>query len=95
MSVANRGDNSLSGGHKPMEPIAKMLVECCNCKFFHDMPSRVYECMANPDTIVEDRVLGVSGAITTMVKCPWCGHGMSTSCCSGYAAVLYLKEKLH
>ncbi|KAI1652722.1 hypothetical protein F4813DRAFT_383767 [Daldinia decipiens] len=77
------------------EPLAKMLVECCSCKFFHDMPSRVYECMAKPDSIVEDKLLGVSATITTMVKCPWCGHGMSTQCCSGYAAVVYLKEKLH
>ncbi|CAK7268919.1 hypothetical protein SEPCBS57363_003338 [Sporothrix epigloea] len=77
------------------KPIAKMLVECCHCKFFHDMPSRVYECMAQPDTVVTDRGLGVSGAITTMVKCPWCSHNMSTQCCAGYAAVIYLKEKMH
>ncbi|KAJ8132515.1 hypothetical protein O1611_g1112 [Lasiodiplodia mahajangana] len=77
------------------EPLAKMLVECCNCHFFHDMPSRVYECMAKPDSVVEDKSLGVSAAITTMVRCPWCAHGMTTQCCSGYAAVVYLKEKLH
>ncbi|KAK7953457.1 hypothetical protein PG988_014151 [Apiospora saccharicola] len=77
------------------EPMAKMLVECCNCKFFHDMPSRVYECMAKPDSVVEDKLLGVSATITTMVKCPWCAHGMTTQCCAGYAAVVYLKEKLH
>jgi hypothetical protein len=77
------------------EPIAKMLVECCSCKFFHDMPSRVYECMAKPDSVVEDKLLGVSAAITTMVKCPWCAHGMTTQCCSGYAAMVFLKEKLH
>ncbi|KAF2968309.1 hypothetical protein GQX73_g5257 [Xylaria multiplex] len=84
MSVGNRA-----------EPLAKMLVECCNCHFFHDMPSRVYECMAKPDSVVEDKLLGVSAAITTMVRCPWCAHGMTTECCSGYAAVVYLKEKLH
>jgi hypothetical protein len=77
------------------KPVAKMLVECCSCHFFHDMPSRVYECMASPDAVVTDRALGVSGAITTMVKCPWCQHNMSTQCCSGYAALVYLKEKLH
>ncbi|KAI0601621.1 hypothetical protein F4775DRAFT_589391 [Biscogniauxia sp. FL1348] len=87
--------NSAGSSDRRAEPLAKMLVECCNCKFFHDMPSRVYECMAKPDSIVEDKLLGVSAAITTMVKCPWCGHGMSTQCCSGYAAVVYLKEKLH
>ncbi|KAK2014982.1 hypothetical protein LZ32DRAFT_555471 [Colletotrichum eremochloae] len=77
------------------EPVAKMLVECCGCKFLHDLPSKVYECMANPDGKVEDRKLGVSGIITTTVKCPWCSHGMTTRCCAGYAAVIYLKEKLH
>ncbi|OBR10193.1 hypothetical protein CH63R_05885 [Colletotrichum higginsianum IMI 349063] len=77
------------------EPVAKMLVECCSCKFLHDMPSKVYECMANPDAKVEDRRLGVSGVISTAVKCPWCSHGMTTRCCAGYAAVIYLKEKLH
>ncbi|GAB1310845.1 hypothetical protein MFIFM68171_01055 [Madurella fahalii] len=78
-----------------MAPIAKMFVECCSCKFYHDMPSKIYECMAKPDAVVEDRVLGISGAITTMVKCPWCQHNMSRNCCAGYAAVVYLKEKLH
>ncbi|KAL7620726.1 hypothetical protein AAE478_009724 [Parahypoxylon ruwenzoriense] len=90
--------NSVRGTGAPenrSDPLAKMLVECCNCKFFHDMPSRVYECMAKPDSLVEDKLLGVSATITTMVKCPWCGHGMSSTCCSGYAAVVYLKEKLH
>jgi len=77
------------------KPVAKMLVECCQCKFFHDMPSRVYECMATPDAVVTDRSLGVSGAITTSVKCPWCSHNMSVQCCAGYAALVYLKERLH
>jgi hypothetical protein len=72
-----------------------MLVECCSCHFFHDMPSKVYECMVRPDGVVEDPTLGVSAAVTTTVKCPWCGHGMTTQCCSGYAAVVFLKEKLH
>ncbi len=76
-------------------PMAKMLVECCSCHFFHDMPSRVYECMTSPDAVVTDRALGVSGAITTMVKCPWCSHNMSTACCAGYAALVYLRERLH
>ncbi|KAL1836889.1 hypothetical protein VTJ49DRAFT_4531 [Mycothermus thermophilus] len=50
-------------------PIAKILVQCCSCKFYHDMPSKLYECIAKPDAVVEDRALGISGAITTMVKC--------------------------
>ncbi|KAI1433926.1 hypothetical protein GGR50DRAFT_458297 [Xylaria sp. CBS 124048] len=77
------------------EPLAKMLVECCSCHFFHDMPSRVYECIAKPDSIVEDKSLGVSATIGTIVRCPWCAHGMTSQCCAGYAAVVYLQEKLH
>ncbi|KAK1755037.1 hypothetical protein QBC47DRAFT_207695 [Echria macrotheca] len=85
----------VSAAEARMAPIAKMFVECCNCKFYHDMPSKLYECMAKPDAVVEDRLLGISGAITTSVKCPWCQHNMTTSCCAGYAAVVYLKEKMH
>ncbi|KAH6669502.1 hypothetical protein B0J14DRAFT_121088 [Halenospora varia] len=85
-------NSSPQGG---VEPIAKMFVVCCSCKYFHDMPSKIYECMAKPDNVVEDKNLGVSGVISTSVKCPWCGHGMSTACCAGYAAVVYMKEKLH
>ncbi|PSR94170.1 hypothetical protein BD289DRAFT_480747 [Coniella lustricola] len=81
--------------HDLDKPIAKMLVECCHCRFYHDMPSRVYEAMAQPDDVVKDKRLGVSGQVTMCVKCPWCGHNMSTVCCAGYAAVVYLKEKLH
>lgn len=77
------------------KPMAKMLVECCHCRFYHDMPSRVYEAMARPDDVVKDKKLGVSGQVTTCVKCPWCAHNMSTVCCAGYAAVVYLKEKMH
>ncbi|KAI9047500.1 hypothetical protein LZ554_008217 [Drepanopeziza brunnea f. sp. 'monogermtubi'] len=77
------------------DPIAKMLVVCCSCKYFHDMPSKVYECMTKPYNVITDRDLGVSGVVSTAVKCPWCGHGMSTACCAGYAAMVYLKERLH
>ncbi|TLS23129.1 uncharacterized protein PpBr36_05696 [Pyricularia pennisetigena] len=77
------------------QKVAKMLVECCSCRFLHDMPSRLYECMVSPDAVVEDHAMGISGAITTMVKCPWCAHNMSTSCCAGYAAVIHLTERMH
>lgn len=87
---------SSSDGSKILgKPIAKMLVECCHCRFYQDMPSRVYEAMARPDDVIKDARLGVSGSVTTCVKCPWCAHNMSTACCAGYAAVVYLKEKLH
>lgn len=78
------------------EPIAKMFVECCGCKFFHDMPSNLYEAMANPEAIIRPRGnVGFAGAVSMTVKCPWCSHEMSTKCCAGYAAMVYVKERLH
>ncbi|KAB8304458.1 hypothetical protein EYC80_003852 [Monilinia laxa] len=76
-----------SNGQGGIEPMAKMFVICCGCKYFHDMPSKLYECMAKPEAVVKDEGLGVSGMISTRVSCPWCGHGMSTRCCEGWAAV--------
>ncbi|KAK3389112.1 hypothetical protein B0T20DRAFT_397421 [Sordaria brevicollis] len=77
------------------QPFAKILVQCCSCQFFLDMPSKVYECIAKPDAVIEDRALGVSGAIMTMVKCPWCSHKMSRECCRGYTAMVTLVERYH
>ncbi|RDW73147.1 hypothetical protein BP6252_07054 [Coleophoma cylindrospora] len=83
-------------GPKPgMDSIAKMFVVCCSCLYFHDLPSKVYECMTRPDNIVEDKDLGLTGQMTTMVRCPWCEHGMSTSCCSGILTTLQVVQKLH
>jgi len=95
LRFSNHSSAQLATPGSQPEPMAKMFVVCCSCKYFHDMPSKIYECMARPDNVVEDKDLGVSGVISTSVKCPWCGHGMSTGCCAGYAAVVYLKEKLH
>lgn len=77
------------------EPFAKMFVICCSCKYFHDMPSNLYASMVDPGNVVSDENMGVSGVITTNVKCPWCRHGMTTKCCAGYATVVYLTERLH
>jgi hypothetical protein len=73
-----------------------MFVECCGCKYYHDMPSNIYEAMANPDAVVRPRgSVGFTGALSVTVKCPWCFHEMSTKCCAGYAAMVYVKERLH
>ncbi|KAH6609461.1 hypothetical protein Trco_002807 [Trichoderma cornu-damae] len=78
------------------EPIAKMFVECCGCKYYHDMPSSLYEAMANPEAMIRPRGnVGYAGALSMTVKCPWCSHEMSTKCCAGYAAMVYVKERLH
>lgn len=78
------------------DTIAKVFVECCGCKYYHDMPSKLYDAMVNPDVVLSqnDR-REFSGAISMTVKCPWCKHAMSTSCCAGLAAMVYVKERLH
>lgn len=90
-----RAMQNQSANQSGPDPIAKMFVVCCSCKYFHDMPSKIYECMARSESVVEDKNLGVSGVVSTSVRCPWCGHGMTTACCAGYAAVVVLREKLH
>lgn len=77
-------------------PLAKVFVECCGCKYYHDMPSRLYEAMVNPGVVLSpnDRT-EFAGAISMTVRCPWCKHEMSKSCCSGLAAMVYVKERLH
>ncbi|CAF9928307.1 MAG: hypothetical protein GOMPHAMPRED_004649 [Gomphillus americanus] len=104
----------------PPKPIAKMFVICCKCKFWHDLPSKIYEAMALPQAVSKEddiaadlqhrkrggshpnqtdlpneQVKGLEGKIFTQVKCPWCEHGMSTSCCAGWTAVIYLHERHH
>jgi hypothetical protein len=200
-STALRSRNRVSAGPGtlisasgvPAKPIAKLFVICCKCKFWHDLPSRIYEAMALPQTVnkeddiakgiptttnaaaatanttssanpiiatstgsgsttygkksiikgarpgsaggtepnnpiginhsssgggggsggnssssngigssqyqindmPEGEVRGLEGKIFTEVKCPWCDHGMSTRCCAGWTAVIYLHERHH
>ncbi|KAM0128937.1 hypothetical protein ACHAP3_008106 [Botrytis cinerea] len=93
--AASSAQSLHSNGQGGIEPMAKMFVICCGCNYFHDMPSKLYECMAKPEAVVKDEGLGVSGVVSTRVSCPWCGHGMSTRCCEGWAAVVMLKERMH
>lgn len=91
----NISSSSAIPHHSPhdSDPIAKMFVECCACKYYHDMPSKLYAAMANPEDVVS---LGeFAGDVKMTVKCPWCKHEMSTGCCAGFAAVVYVKERLH
>lgn len=37
----------------------------------------------------------VHGRVETSVQCPWCQHGMSTTCCAGWSCVVYLHERHH
>ena len=85
------------------KPVAKLFVICCKCKFWHDLPSRLYELMALPQKL--SRRDGTDGAgaldktnqatLDTMVQCPWCDHFMTTWCCAGWTTVVYLHERHH
>ncbi|RGP72417.1 hypothetical protein FLONG3_6813 [Fusarium longipes] len=77
------------------EPSAKMFVECCACSRYHDMPSKLYEAMSNPDGVLSAGSTDFAGSVSMTVKCPWCKHEMSTKCCAGFAAMVYIKERFH
>ncbi|KAI4168158.1 MAG: hypothetical protein LQ343_006597 [Gyalolechia ehrenbergii] len=85
------------------KPIAKLFVICCKCNFWHDLPSHIYEAMCMPKNLTrdpegeaQDKGKKVAEAtLETMVKCPWCEHCMSTWCCAGWTAILYLQERHH
>ncbi|KAJ6783421.1 hypothetical protein PWT90_01668 [Aphanocladium album] len=78
------------------DTVAKVFVECCGCKYYHDMPSKLYDAMVNPNRVLSPKDRSeFAGAISMTVKCPWCKHAMSTSCCAGLAAMVYVKERLH
>lgn len=85
------------------KPIAKLFVICCKCKFWHDLPSKLYEAMALPKELQPDesggggkgKVKFTGGRLETAVKCPWCEHAMTTWCCQGWTTVVYLHERHH
>lgn len=85
------------------KPVAKLFVICCKCKFWHDLPSKLYEAMALPKELHKDENVGggkgkvkFTGArLETAVKCPWCEHAMTTWCCQGWTTVVYLHERHH
>ncbi|UNI23095.1 hypothetical protein JDV02_008934 [Purpureocillium takamizusanense] len=94
-SLARHSTASLLPG-MDREPVAKFFVECCGCKYYHDMPSNLYEAMADPGAMLAQRdTMGYVGSISVQVKCPWCRHEMSTKCCAGLAAMVYVTERLH
>lgn len=78
-----------------LESITKVLVICCSCHYFHDIPSKLYASMASPAKNVEDEGLAAPGQIKTSVKCAWCSHEMKKECCPGYLATVHLLEKLY
>lgn len=99
------GKGGSAEGLEP-KPIAKLFVICCKCKFWHDLPSKMYELMALPQKLSRKPEGGeINGntalekskeaRLDTMVKCPWCDHYMTTWCCAGWTTVVYLHERHH
>jgi hypothetical protein len=80
---------------QPQEPLAKMFVVCCNCNLFHDLPFRVYEAIASASNVNQEREGGLFEQTSKTVPCPWCHHAMTTKCCAGYAAFVFIKERFH
>ncbi|KAL2211369.1 hypothetical protein CC79DRAFT_1317500 [Sarocladium strictum] len=90
------GSNTAPTASSGSEPLAKMFVECCGCRYYHDMPSKLYEAMSNPEgALGGPGELAHSSNVSMTVRCPWCQHDMSTKCCAGLAALVYVKERLH
>ncbi|KAL6713795.1 hypothetical protein ACLMJK_008287 [Lecanora helva] len=78
------------------KPLAKLFVICCKCKFWHDLPSKLYEAMALPLELHKaDQGKVAGGRLETAVKCPWCEHAMTTTCCQGWTTVVYMHERHH
>ena len=102
--MSTLGPFSFAGAEKELDkPMAKMFVICCSCRFWHDLPSRVYEAMAVKKTLqrekgqLMDKPKGnvEEAKLDTMIECPWCKHHMSTECCAGWTAVVYLHQRHH
>ena len=78
------------------KPLAKLFVICCQCRFWHDMPSKIYEAMALPVELHRADAGKLAGArLDSAVKCPWCEHAMTTQCCEGWTTVVYMHERHH
>ncbi|KAL8788212.1 MAG: hypothetical protein Q9195_007427 [Heterodermia aff. obscurata] len=102
--MSTLGPFSYAGAEKELDkPMAKMFVICCHCRFWHDLPSKIYAAMAVPKTLQREKGQLMMGGeagreeamLDTMVQCPWCNHAMSTACCAGWTAVVYLHERHH
>ena len=95
------GKGALAEGMEA-KPMAKLFVICCKCKFWHDLPSKLYEAMALPKELHKDEAVSggksrgkLTERLETAVKCPWCEHAMTTWCCQGWTTVVYLHERHH
>lgn len=66
--------------------VAKIIVTCCSCTRWIDLPSDLFEAMAMPARLTKldgsAAGMGGEGRLDTAVQCPWCRHCMTTRCCS-------------
>ena len=94
-TISSFGKGALAEG-LDVKPVAKLFVICCKCKFWHDLPSKLYEAMALPKELHKAEEGKLTGArLETAVRCPWCEHAMTTFCCQGWTTVVYLHERHH
>lgn len=84
----NGPPNRMSTGGRPAglgKTVAKLIVTCCSCTRWIDLPSDLFEAMAMPArlTKLDGSAAGTGEArLDTAVQCPWCAHCMTTHCCS-------------
>jgi len=81
-------------------PVRKLFVICCKCKYWHDLPSELYEAMIMPKKMVRDDGGGgegvqKEGVLDAAVKCPWCAHYMAKWCCEGWLTGVLMGQKMH
>ena len=70
------GPFSYAGAEKELDkPMAKMFVICCNCRFWHDLPSKIYAAMAVPKTLQREKgqLMGQGGKGGCLFRTRCCG----------------------
>ena len=80
--------NRMSTGGRPKglgKTVAKIIVTCCSCDRWIDLPSDLFKAMAMPARLTKlDGSAATEGEarLDTAVQCPWCAHCMTKHCCS-------------
>ena len=80
--------NRMSTGGRPKglgKTVAKIIVTCCGCDRWIDLPSDLFMAMSMPARLTKlDGSAATEGdaRLDTAVQCPWCAHCMTKHCCS-------------
>ena len=104
--IHSSGPGGRSKQNVGTQQLAKIFVICCSCQRWHDLPSRVYEAMIRSKAVEEPNLGGDDLRTKTNVpakakvpkvyediKCTWCEHRMSTSCCAAWTTVMQMCKK--